>query len=276
MFTALALGLCLGGCLLGGCSDDDAPYRPGQTVIDEFTGRYPAARDVLWEKKNGYDVADFRDGSYAAEAWFDAAGAWMLTETDLPFDRLPAAVRESFGQSVYADWKKDDVDRLERPATGVVYVIEVEQGGQEYDLYYSETGVLIRAVADTDGDDEYRPVVVPQEIYDFVDTHYAGTTVMEVERQKNGQYEVDILDGRTPKEITLDASFQWVRTEWEIPAGALPAAVLQALTAAYPDYRPDDDADVVDTPAGLYYEVELERGDEEIRVRLDADGREIR
>lgn len=270
------LAACLGGLFLGGCSDDEAAYLPDQAVVNGFIDKYPAARDIAWEKKNGYSVADFYDGSYRAEAWFDAAGAWMLTETDLPFGQLPVAVRDSFGRSAYAAWKIDDVDRLERPATGVLYVIEVEKDRDEYDLFYSETGILIRAEADTDGNDDYRPVTVPQEIYDFIATHYAGSTVMEVEKEKNGQYEIDILDGKTPKEVTLDASFGWVRTEWDIPVSALPERVSQAISAIYPEYRLDNEADVVDTPRGVYYEVELEKGEEEMLVRFDEEGEEIR
>lgn len=273
----LMLAACLGGLFLGGCNDDDDPsYLPDRAVVDGFTDKYPTVQHVTWEKKNGYSVADFYDGPYQAEAWFDTNGAWMMTETDLPFAQLPAAVRDSFARSAYADWKIDDVDRLERPATGVMYVIEVEKGREEYDLFYSETGILIRAEVDTDGDEGYRPVTVPQEVYDFVATHYAGSTVMEVEKQKNGQYEIDILDGRIPKEITLDASFGWIRTEWDVLFRALPEAVKTAVSAAYPDYRSDDDADAVDTPDGLYYEIELEKGDREIRVKFRPDGQEIK
>lgn len=60
--------------------------------------------------------------------------------------------KSAFESSEYAKWKIDDVDMLERLDMETVYVIEVESGKQEFDLYYSAEGILIKNVADTDND----------------------------------------------------------------------------------------------------------------------------
>lgn len=92
-----------------------------------------------------------------------------MTETDLPYQALPAAVKSAFESSEYAKWKVDDVDMLERPDMEKVYVIEVESGKQEFDLYYSEEGILVKSVADTDNDSEnYLPAEIPATIETFI------------------------------------------------------------------------------------------------------------
>ena len=42
----------------------------------------------------------------------------------------------------YADWRVDDVDKLTREGMETLYVIEVEKGESELDLFYLSTGIL--------------------------------------------------------------------------------------------------------------------------------------
>ena len=43
-----------------------------------------------------------------------------MTETDIPYQSLPEAVRTSFEASQYANWKIEDVDKVERLNTETV------------------------------------------------------------------------------------------------------------------------------------------------------------
>lgn len=97
------------------CDDDDDKFTPESIVTKAFDTKYPDAQRVSWENEAGYVKAEFYTGSYEAEAWFDPQGNWMLTETDLPYKALPQTVKNSFEASLYAKWKIDDVDMLERP-----------------------------------------------------------------------------------------------------------------------------------------------------------------
>ena len=75
-----------------------------------------------------------------------------MTETDLLYDQLPEAVRKAFSAGEYADWRVEDAERLARAGFEPIYVLEVEKGQTEYELFYAEDGVLIRAVVDADDD----------------------------------------------------------------------------------------------------------------------------
>ena len=144
------------------CDDDDDKFTPESIVTKAFDTKYPDAQRVSWENEAGYVKAEFYTGSYEAEAWFDPQGNWMLTETDLPYKALPQTVKNSFEASLYAKWKIDDVDMLERPDAGTIYVLDVENGEQDADLHYTEGGILIKEVTDGNGDNEHRPSVTPR------------------------------------------------------------------------------------------------------------------
>jgi len=159
-------------------NDDDSIAVPAE-LQNAFSSKYPNAANVKWESKSGYYVADFYDG-YETSAWFTQDGKWQMTETDIPYDALPQAVKTSFEATEYkTSWRIDDVDKLERESVETVYVIEVEKQNQELDLYYSEEGVLIKSVVDTDDDrdDQYLPdqnAKLTVEMRNFLNTKYPG------------------------------------------------------------------------------------------------------
>ena len=154
------------------CDDDDDKFTPESIVTKAFDTKYPDAQRVSWENEAGYVKAEFYTGSYEAEAWFDPQGNWMLTETDLPYNALPQTVKNSFEASLYAKWKIDDVDMLERPDAGTIYVLDVENGEQDADLHYTEGGILIKEVTDGNGDNEHRPSVTPSAIKELISEMY--------------------------------------------------------------------------------------------------------
>ena len=94
-------------------NDDDGSIAVPAELQSAFSSKFPNAANVKWETKSGYYVADFYDG-YEASAWFTQDGKWQMTETDIPYNALPQAVKMSFENSEYASWKRDDIDKLER------------------------------------------------------------------------------------------------------------------------------------------------------------------
>lgn len=263
--------LVCGAFVFTACDDDDDKFTPESVVTKAFDTKYPDAQRTSWENKAGYAKAEFYIGSYEAEAWFDPQGNWLLTETDLPYNALPQAIKTSFEASSYASWKKDDVDMLERPESGTVYVIEVESGETDIDLYYAENGALIKEVTDTDGNGEHLPSVTPSAIKELVLEMYPGATILEIDTEAYG-IEIDILHENIHKEIQLDSSNKWLFTEWEITAAQVPGLIMNALKgSSYASYRIDD-IHIIQNPEGLFYEFELEQGEKEVKIRFNQEG----
>ena len=248
--------------------------------------KYPDAQDVVWSEKSGYYVADFTAAMVKADsdrvrysAWFDSRCDWHMTETDIPFDMLPEAVRTAFAASEYADWRIDDVDMLVRNGVELIYIIEVEGTNadgvmQEVDLYYSEDGVLVKTVVDADEDydyDDYIPDNPAQGIFEFINTHYPDARIVEIDIE-DGMTEVEIIDGRVCRELLFDRSENWLYTKTELRVSDVPAEIMAALEASeYGEYWIDD-VDYYQTPQEEFYRFDLEYRDNDIEVDVLSDG----
>lgn len=266
----MMVGLLCGAFVFTSCDDDDDRFVPESLVVKAFNQKYPEAGRTSWERKAGYLKAEFRIGSYEAEAWFDQQGNWLMTETDLPYKALPQAVAASFETGPYAQWRVDDVDRMERPDAGTVYIIEVEKGETDIDLHYAENGALIKEEAGN-GDNGHLPSVTPEAIRRIISELYPGAVILEIDTEARGT-EVDILHENIHKEVWIDADNRWMHTEWEIRQAQVPEVVMEALrSSAYAAYRIDD-IHIIERADGLFYEFELEKGDREIKVLFSQDG----
>lgn len=271
----------------GSCSDDDNDGAPEGThlvskeVQNAFNAKYPQAWDVEWELKGKYAVVDFDWNGSGHSAWFDPSSAsWYMTETDIRYADLPQQVKAAHEAGEYAGWKVDDVDMLTREGMETLYVIEVENGKMDVDLFYSPEGILVKSVVDADQNidyDGYLPEPEAQGFIEMVKQMYPNARIIEIEREKNGMTEVEILDGTTCREIYFDNKNEWIRTMWEVRYAELPDAVKEAVNLKYPGYVIDD-ADYVQTPSGDWYELDLEneRTDQEIdNVKIAVDGKWI-
>lgn len=270
----------LGVVGLQSCDNDDNQPPVSAESQRAFFERYPSAIHVEWEIKSGYCVADFYDNSYDASAWFSPDGTWYMTETDIPYAALPEAVKSAFEQGEYSGWTVDDVDKLERKGMETVYVVEVEMKSQgeerEMDLYYSVEGMLIKAVVDTDNDDEeYLPSVQTSDaIIAFIKEKYPDARLVETEVE-HGMTEVEIIHNGYCKEVIFDQNANWISTSWDIRRNELPEAVIQALAESKYNTYTIDDAEYFETPQGDYYLLELEQGEKEVNIKLDSTGKFI-
>lgn len=274
-FALLAIGLF--SFALQSCDDDDDGFASAPNVIEEaFNQKF---NDVhhKWETRGSYYVAEFKHENHHAEAWFTPDGKWMMTETDIPYEALPQAVKTAFEASEYAAWKRDDVDRLEREGMETVYVIEVEKGKDEVDLYFDANGNLIKAVVDTDNNSEdYLPAPLADAVKQQLETMYPGYRLLEIDVEKVGTEtftEVDILHNKTKKEVLFSADGKWYSTSWEVRITDVPKTLVDKVLEANPGFRIDDDeADFVESVNGSFYVIELEKGETEIHVRISVEG----
>lgn len=290
------------------CSDDDndkvIPSDVPEAVLKAFENKYGDIKDVKWEKKNNYNVARFQTGaitkagnSYTTSAWYDDNGSEKQVNQDIPFANLPEAVKTAFDayqKKMYADWKADDdVDVVSRLDMGLIYIIEIEKGKEERELSFSPDGVLLKDVLDTDDDDEILPVIVSDEIKKKIAELFPNSksvVILEIDTDDDdNETEIDILDDGIHKEVKLDAKGNWISTEFEttLPEAmeimnALNPAILAKLVAmagqagidlTNPEIIRNTEVTVVDhVTKGMYFEVEIEIGDNDLEVIIDKDG----
>lgn len=290
-YTFFVSALAVSTCIATGCSDDEDGRPPVTNPVSaevqaSFAEQFPGARDVEWEVRGTYAVADFSyadslsGGWVSSTAWYNQTdGTWLMSEYDLRFERLPEAVKTAFQQSEYAGWHVDDVDLIRRDGVTLLYVVEVEQGGQEMDLYYAEDGVLVKALADTDGRHDYSdliPATPTGSVREFIQSRYPGARIVEIDAD-DGLTEVELIDAdHVLREAVFNRSGEWLYTQTEVRRADLPATVTDAWNAseyaAANGYRLDD-IDYYETASdGNYYRLELESRYGDVKLKVTPDG----
>lgn len=138
------VALLLGTFALQSCDDDDDKVKVPKTVQDAFSQKYPTTPAYDWDLERGYYVAEFRNNYSEAEAWFQADGTWVRTETDYRV-ALPEAV-QSYINTNYPSTQGyfiDDIDWVETPTQNYFDVELDRQGMPDVHIYIQENGTLI-------------------------------------------------------------------------------------------------------------------------------------
>lgn len=99
---------------------------------------------------------------------------------------------------------------------------------------------------------------------------YPQARIVEMDKDRQ-TIEVDIIDNNIKRDVYLDLSFNWLRTETEIRHDALPIEAANRLASEYANWVIDS-VKLVDTPQGSYYLVELDKGERDKNVKIDASG----
>lgn len=264
--------LCAATMAAAGCEKN--PPAGNAEVQRTFDQMFPEAQRVEWEMEDGHWVAEFVERRVEKEAWFEPSGVWKMTDCDIAFRKLPQPVRAAFEASQYADWRVEDCDHLQRAGMQDVYIIEVERGDQDRDLYYLADGTLCRET--TGGDDngshlEDLPHTTPAGVAGFLDQRYPGHIVVDIDREDRG-IEVEIVHQGDRIEVWFDRQGTWVQSSREVTMARVPQAVAQALAASqYASWRVDD-IDFLETPQHNAYLFELELGDRDKMLLIREDG----
>lgn len=281
--------------LMPACSNDDdwdydpetgmpvSPTEIPEAIRSAFYAQYGEGARVQWSKKDGYAVADFEGAGPGGEqtVWYGMAdGAWAMTEVEMLFEALPEAVSAAFAA---APWRTErEVDVLRRSAGETLYVIEVEKNENgretEADLFFTDAGVLAKVVLDADreaGYSGYLPQQPTGNVEAWLDEHFPGAGIVDVERE-NGGTEVEIVWDGLAHDVIFDAAGNWVRTKTEYGRRDLdrvPQAVISAAEAAAPGAVVDEVNRYETAANGVYYVVEMENGRyDDVELCFDEQG----
>lgn len=286
--------------LMTSCNDNDdlhsnpVPENIPEKVILEFNAKYPNATNVTWSTKDTYAVANFylastRTGGHEPNntAWFNMAGHWNMTETEISYQQLPEAVKTAFEASPYASWRMDnEIDKLQRSDNNeTLYIIEVSQKEgnveTEVDLYYTEEGILVKEIINAEADNDYHEYLPQQpegNIQTWLDQNFPNVRIVDYDCEQNGT-EVEIIANGLKHEILFDNQQQWVYTKTEYERRDLtqiPTSILNHLHTS-PYYTSDNAIDDVEKYTtrdnGTYYCFELKTAyDDDVKVYVNETG----
>lgn len=116
------------------------------SVTDAFKSRYPHAENVEWKDRITYFEADFTLNGATVSADFSNKGEWKSSESKTTYEALPAAVKDGFNKSKYADWSKGSVAEIQEMGKGVKYKVYVEKSEpfQKKFLWFNASGKLVK------------------------------------------------------------------------------------------------------------------------------------
>ena len=116
-----------------------------QTTKNNFRKQYPDADDVEWKNEVLASSVSFKLKGRDMEAEYSSKGIWKSTSKEVSFNQLPAAIKDGFKKSKYADRTLLDVKMISYPANVIQYRIKTGKNEVEKKyLFFNEDGQLIR------------------------------------------------------------------------------------------------------------------------------------
>lgn len=248
------------------CSDDDKSILVDKAVVEFIETKYSGAQIRHCEyNSNGLIEVEILHDLLLKEVYFDKKNNWVYTSWDVKLSELPTVVKESVAMA-YPDYVIDEADFIEREA-GSVYEVELEKGDVTVVLFVTPEGVIIDSSTDEPGPSP----VISDSVRMFLQAKYPGSVILDYGKNANGMLEVEFIHDYTEKDAFFDNEGNWVFTSWEVSVSSLPDAVNAVLAKVYPQFYVDN-ADYVERPEIVYYEIELQRGDFEQIVFVSPDG----
>lgn len=150
MTRIMTLGIIAAGLLFVSC-DKYEDGRPSGEVRAEFSAMYPDAKDVEWDRERTFWSVSFETGSLPNrvehEAYFDQAGNWVMTKTEMLLTAVPQSVKDALAANVeYGNlpFRDNDADKYQMPS-GVFYRFDLTKDGREVEVDVNENGAVSSA-----------------------------------------------------------------------------------------------------------------------------------
>lgn len=111
--------------------------------IKNFLNRYYSGATILNVALYGYNtVVDILDEDVVRELLFNGRGYWVMTQSRIAPDELPAAVVQAIASSQYASWQVEAASLIDTNS-GSYYQVKLDGGKNEVVLRISLSGQII-------------------------------------------------------------------------------------------------------------------------------------
>lgn len=198
-----------------------------------------------------------------------------MIEIDVCYENFFEFVFVVYKVGKYVDWWVDDVDKLICEGMEIFYVIEVEKGEFELDLFYLFIGILVKIVVDIGYEEDYDDYLLQFDVNGIiviVKQKYFNVIIVEIECEK-GLQEVIILDENKEKEVYFNEWNEWMGISWDVQVVNLLEVVKKLVMEKYLDYVIDDvDYVVIFDNEWYIFDLENKQIDKEFKVKVDKDG----
>lgn len=260
------------------------PQQPESNIQAWLDQNFPNARIVDYDREyNGTEIEIIVDG-LKHEILFDSQEQWIYTKIEYNrrnLDQIPSNILNHLRTSPYytTDNAIDDVEKYVTQYNGTYYCFELKTTfNDDVKVYINEEGIINRPQNGNGNENENgnnignSSIPVEKDIQEFINQKYPDAVILEKDYD-HGYLEIDILHDGIEKEVKFNGQNQWIRTEWEVRQ--LPEAVKNVVAAE--GYTLDDNEfDYVETPESSWYEVEVRKGRNELKLYISPAGEILR
>ncbi len=250
---------------------DYIPSRPVSSLSEAVNKVVPGARIIEVEEDDGaIEVEVVGTDKVFREIYFSLGLEWLLTKTEMRYDKLPQAVRTAFESSDYVTYRiDDDIDHYEWKDGKEYYIFELDsRDDDDIKVKIDADGTAVIAATDDD-------IKLPyggnsqggSALTDFLGSKYPGYRLKETD-EDDGFIKAEIVHDSIEKDVYFNWNLEWVWTEWDVRYGSLPEPVKKTLE----NYREIDDISFIETPSSSFYAAEVEMNDDDEIVRVSPDG----
>lgn len=250
---------------------DYIPSRPATGIEEYIRTNYPGARITEIDYEHGMTEVEIIDSRTPRELLFDGSGAWVYTKAEVRRSDVPQTVIQALESSGYAAYRIDNIDHYKTPDKEFYrFDLESALGDVKVDIALDGT-LTLKQPGNMGNPGQGNGGLVNTTVAEFIASKYPGAQILEQDYD-DGLLEVEIRHEGREKEVYFNGRSAWVRTAWDIRRSELPQAVTAAIAASGWAAFSIDDIEYVQTPTADYYLVELERGKQEVELRIDASG----
>lgn len=112
---------------------------------------------------------------------------------------------------------------------------------------------------------------VPEKVQTAFNAKFPDAKKVEWEMENDSEWEAEFKWNGKEYSANFGTEGEWRETENEIKESEIPADIRAILDQNFSDYEIED-PEIAEKPSGKSYEMEIEMGDEEFEVTIDAEG----
>lgn len=116
---------------------------PPVAVTTAFKQKFGGAENIKWGKEGSSEwEAEFTLKGQKTSANFTDNGTWVETESTLPNEALPSAIKEEL-EKAYPGWTLSTLTKIETAKAGTYYEADIRSGNQKKEVAYTENGKAV-------------------------------------------------------------------------------------------------------------------------------------
>ena len=117
---------------------------------------------------------------------------------------------------------------------------------------------------------------VPTSVKESFTKRFPNAKEVKWSKESATEFEAEFENGETEQSVNFDQTGKWLVTETEIKKSELPQAVQAAIAKEFAGYKIEEAEKAETSDKGMFYEVELEKGEMNYEVQLSADGKVLK